>query len=86
MDTREFERIKRLIKDAEIESAKAQGVLDNIKKDWREKFGTDDITEIRKKLDELKEERDKLDSRLNNLYTKLENSCDWDALERQLNG
>lgn len=86
MDTREFERIKRLIKDAEIESAKAQGVLDNIKKDWREKFGTDDITEIRKKLDELKEERDKLDSRLNNLYTKLENSYDWDALERQLNG
>lgn len=86
MDTREFERIKRLIKDAEIESAKAQGVLDNIKKDWREKFGTDDITEIRKKLDELKEERDKLDSRLNNLYMKLENSYDWDALERQLNG
>lgn len=86
MDTREFERIKRLIKDAEIESAKAQGVLDNIKKDWREKFGTDDINEIRKKLDELKEERDKLDSRLNNLYMKLENSYDWDALERQLNG
>lgn len=86
MDTRDFERIKRLIKDAEIESAKAQGVLDNIKKDWREKFGTDDVDEIKKKLDELREERDKLSTRLNNLYTKLENSYDWDSLERQLNG
>ena len=86
MDTRDFERIKRLIKDAEIQSAKSQGVIDNIKKKWRDEYGTDDIDEIRKKLEEMKNKRDELSSRLNNLYMKLENSYDWDSLERQLNG
>ena len=85
MDTREFERIKGFIKDAEIESAKAQGVIDNIKKSWKEEFGTDDIDEIKAKLEELKEEKSNIESKMNNLYDKLVNSCDWDALEEKLN-
>lgn len=85
MDTREFERIKNLIKKAELESAKAQGVIDNIKKGWREKYGIDDIDSIKNKLDELKEERDHIETRMETLYKKLVESCDWDALEEKLN-
>lgn len=85
MDVREFERIKRLIKEAEIENAKTQGVIDSIKKNWKERFGTDDIDTIKKKLDELVEEKKSVEARMENIYNKLLNSCNWDALEETLN-
>lgn len=84
MDVKEFERIKGLIKKAELESAKAQGAVDSIKKGWMEEFGTDDVNEIRERLKKMREERDLMKERLDNLYSKLESSCDWDALEREL--
>ena len=39
MKTSEMERIKDLIKTAELEQAKAQGAKDNIKADWKKKYG-----------------------------------------------
>nr|DAI36234.1 MAG TPA: hypothetical protein [Caudoviricetes sp.] len=84
MDVKEFERIKGLIKKAELESAKAQGAVDSIKKGWMEEFGTDDVNKIRERLKKMREERDLMKERLDNLYSKLESSCDWDALEREL--
>ena len=84
MDLREFERIKVVIKKAELESAKAQGAVDSIKREWKAEFGTDNIEDIKAKLNELCEERDLMKERLDNLYDKLENSCDWNALAREL--
>ena len=43
MELKEVERIKDLINKNEIEKAKAQGVKESIKKQWKEKFGTDDV-------------------------------------------
>lgn len=86
MDAREFERIKGIISKAEMESAKAQGAIDAIKKNWLKEYGTDDVEEIRKKLDELEEERNKLSSKMGELYAKLESSCDWDELGRKFYG
>ena len=84
MDVKEFERIKGIIKKAELEGAKAQGAVDSIKKEWMKEFGTDDVNDIRAKLKEMREERDLMKERLDNLYAKLESSCDWNALEREL--
>ena len=86
MDTREFERIKNIISKAEMESVKAQGMLDAIKKDWMKEFNTDDVEEIKKILDELEQERTKLSEKMNELYAKLEASCDWDELGRKFYG
>lgn len=84
MNLREVERIKGLIEKNEIERAKAQGVKESIKKQWKEKFGTDDVEEIKKKLREMQDELDCANKRLEKLTEKLFNSYDWDKLEEEL--
>ena len=67
-----------------IENAKNSGLIENIKKEWKEKFGTDDPKEIKEKLQEMKEEFEKSDARKNKLYNDLLNAYDWDELEEEL--
>lgn len=86
MDAKEYERIKNIISKAELDSAKAQGKIDTIKKTWKEKYGTDDVNEIRKIYDNLLEEKEKLENKMDVLWNKVVDSCDWNALERKLNG
>lgn len=84
MELKEVERIKDLINKNEIEKAKAQGVKESIKKQWKEKFGTDDVEEIKGKLQEMQGELDNSNKRLETLSNKLFNSYDWDKLEEEL--
>ena len=84
MELKEVERIKDLIDKNEIEKAKAQGVKESIKKQWKEKFGTDDVEEIEGKLQEMQGELDNSNKRLETLSNKLFNSYDWDKLEEEL--
>ena len=84
MELKEVERIKDLINKNEIEKAKAQGVKESIKKQWKEKFGTDDVEEIKGKLQEMQGELDNSNKRLETLSNKLFDSYDWDKLEEEL--
>ena len=84
MELKEVERIKGLINKNEIEKAKAQGVKESIKKQWKEKFGTDDVEEIKGKLQEMQGELDNSNKRLERLVDKLFDSYDWDKLEEEL--
>ena len=84
MELKEVERIKDLIDKNEIEKAKAQGVKESIKKQWKEKFGTDDVEEIKGKLQEMQGELDNSNKRLETLSNELFNSYDWDKLEEEL--
>ena len=84
MELKEVERIKDLINKNEIEKAKAQGVKESIKKQWKEKFGTDDVEEIKGKLQEMQGELDNSNKRLETLIDKLFDSYDWDKLEEEL--
>ena len=84
MELKEVERIKDLIDKNEIEKAKAQGVKESIRKQWKEKFGTDDVEEIKGKLQEMQGELDNSNKRLETLSNKLFNSYDWDKLEEEL--
>ena len=84
MELKEVERIKDLINKNEIEKAKAQGVKESIKKQWKEKFGTDDVEEIKVKLQEMQGELDNSNKRLERLVDKLFNSYNWDKLEEEL--
>lgn len=84
MELKEVERIKDLINKNEIEKAKAQGVKESIKKQWKEKFGTDDVNEVKVKLQEMQGELDNSNKRLQTLSEKLFNSYDWDKLEEEL--
>ena len=84
MELKEVERIKDLINKNELEKAKAQGVKESIKKQWKEKFGTDDVEEIKGKLQEMQGELDNSNKRLETLSNKLFDSYDWDKLEEEL--
>lgn len=86
MDSRRFEEIKDLISKAEIENAKAQGKIDSIKKEWLREYGTDDIDEIKKIYKDLEDKKIALENKMNELWNKLESSCDWEELEKKLNG
>lgn len=84
MNVREVERIKNLIQDAELSNAKSQGIIENIQKEWSNKFGTDKLEDIEKELEKLEEESKQSDERLEQLEKKLNDSYDWDKLEEEL--
>ena len=84
MNVKEVERIKNLIQDAELSNAKSQGIIENIQKEWKNKFGTDKLEDVEKELEKLQEELKQSDDRLEQLEKKLNDSYDWDKLEEEL--
>lgn len=80
----EIERIKSIIHDAEIASAKNDAMIEKIESEWLEKFNTKDVKEIKKKLLQLQAEYEKAEKEYDELCEKLFNACDWDELEEEL--
>jgi len=77
----DVKRIKKLIQEAEVKSAKAQGVIDSLEEKWKERFGDGSVKTAKQKLTELKEKIEKQENRKAELETELENLYDWDTLE-----
>ena len=86
MTTKEFENIKDLIQQAEVEKAKAQGVKESIKAEWKKKYGFETLEEAKNKLDELNTEFNKNEKRKEKYMNELEESQDWEAIEEELEG
>lgn len=86
MTTKELENIKDLIQRAEVEKAKAQGVKENIKAEWKKKYGFETLEEAKNKFDELTAEFDKNEKRKEKYMNELEKSQDWEAIEEELEG
>lgn len=84
MNVKEVERIEDLIKKAELEVAKSEGQIQTLKTQWKKLYGTDDEKEIKEILKKQKAELTKTQERLNVLYNKLLEACDWDSLEEEL--
>jgi hypothetical protein len=79
----DVKRIKRLIQEAEVRSAKAQGVIDSLKEKWKEKFGEGSVKAAKEKLAELKERIEKQERKKAELENELENLYDWESLENE---
>lgn len=84
MNVNEVERINNIIDKVQIESAKSEGQIDVIKKEWKKKYGTDDVTEIKKIKANLEEELKKTEERKQVVYDKIVDSNNWDELEEEL--
>lgn len=84
MKTSEMERIKDLIKTAELEQAKAQGAKDNIKADWKKKYGFETLEEAKAKLEEISSNLEKNEKKKEKLMNELNESQDWDKIEEEL--
>jgi len=76
-------RIKKLIQEAEVKSAKAQGVIDSLEEKWKERFGEGSVKVAKEKLAELKEKIEKQEKKKAELEEELENLYDWDILENE---
>ncbi len=85
MDIREVQKIKDLIGKSEVENAKAQGVIEDIKSEWREKYGFDTVEEASCKYEELKENLSKMENREEKLMKDLSQIQDWEKIEEELN-
>jgi hypothetical protein len=84
MNVKEVERIEDLIKKAELEVAKSEGQIQTLRTQWKKLYGTDDEQKIKEILKNQKAELTKTQERLNVLYNKLLEACDWDSLEEEL--
>jgi hypothetical protein len=79
----DVKRIKKLIQEAEVKSAKAQGVIDSLEEKWKERFGEGSVKVAKQKLTELKEKIEKQEKRKAELEEELENLYDWDSLDEE---
>lgn len=84
MKISEIERIKDLIKTAELDQAKAQGAKDSIKAEWKKKYGFETLEEAKEKLKELNAGVEKNEKKKEKLMTELSESQDWDEIEDEL--
>jgi ubiquitin len=84
MDIKELERVKKLISQAELKAAKAEGQLEKIKADWKSQFGTDTVKGAQAELKRLSEKIQEQETRRDELLEKVESITDWDALEDEL--
>jgi chromosome segregation ATPase len=76
----DVKKIKQLIQEAEVKSAKAQGVIDSLEEKWKERYGEGSVKIAKQKLTELKEKIEKQEKRKAELEEELENLYDWEAL------
>jgi len=77
----DVKNIKRLIQEAEVKSAKAQGVIDSLEAKWKERFGEGSVKNAKEKLQKLKEKIEEQEKKKAALEEELENLYDWDTLE-----
>lgn len=85
INVKKVEEINELISKAEIENTRNSVIIENIEKEWIEKYGTSEISEIKNKLDELNSDLQKSEERLNKIYSELLESQNWEELEEELN-
>ena len=77
----DVKRIKRLIQEAEVKSAKAQGVIDSLEERWKACYGVGTIKAAKEQLAELKAKIEKQEQRKAELEEQLESLYDWDSLD-----
>lgn len=86
MNVDEVERINNLIEQAQIESAKSKGKIEQIEKVWKEKYGTSDLEEVVAIKNKMESDLKSKEKEVANLYDDLINGYDWEQLEEELNG
>ena len=85
VNVKEVERINNLIEKAQIESAKSKGKIEQIEKDWEEKYGTSDLDKIMSIKEKLEADLKSKENEADSLYDDLINGYDWEQLEEELN-
>jgi predicted nucleic acid-binding Zn-ribbon protein len=80
MTANELTQLQNKIKNIELDLAKLEGVIETAKNQCLEKYGTSDISELEKKLEDEKTRQIEIEHQLESLYDKIKNSPLWDEV------
>jgi len=75
-----FNEIKEKIEAGKERKAKAEGVLERIREQWKTDFGVDSIEAAEETLEEMNGEIEKAEARLESIAEQLEGVTDWGAV------
>jgi len=78
MTVDKFNSIKEQIQEAKKKADMAEGAMEKIKEQWKKDLSINSIEEAEKKLDEIKIEIEKDKSKLNKMYSNLEEMHEWE--------
>lgn len=80
MTVEEVQDIQKKINAAGQTKAKAEGAIERIQKDWKEKYGFETIEEAEEQLEKLRKRRKSFDAKEDELLDELDALVDWDSL------
>lgn len=74
MEIKELQNLKKRIDDAKTEMSKMQGVVEQIKKDWKKNFECDNDEELKKLIQNLEKSIKTLQDKADNYSKDIEKS------------
>ena len=80
MTVEQVQEIQDKIARASQLSAKAEGSIERIQKDWKDKYGFDTMDEAEAYLESLRKKHTNMTSKEEELMSELDGLVDWDTL------
>ena len=71
-------RIKKKIEAKKVQRIKAETTIENVQKEWKDKYGINSLEEAEAKIESLNEDIQKTDKQIERVSAKLEELTDWE--------
>ncbi len=78
MTGEEIIRVKKKIEAKKVQRIKAQTTIENIQKEWKEKYSINTVDEAETKIEQLNEDIKTTEKQIDRVSTKLEELTDWE--------
>ena len=78
MTGEEIIRIKKKIEAKKVQRIKAQTTIENIQKEWKEKYNINTVEEADTKIGQLNEDIKTTEKQIDRVSAKLEELTDWE--------
>lgn len=76
----DIKKIKEKIDTLKAKKSKAEGVMESIKKRWKDEFQCDDLPAVEAKIKSLVDDIKEGERRIAVLLARIESSYDWDSV------
>ena len=83
-DIEQVKRIQELIQKAQVKVTKAEAVMEERQKEWKEKYGFTTLEAAKDKQKEFQAKCQSIEEKRDEVFKELLAVTDWDKLEAQL--